>query len=123
MRAPVFALVLAAAAPAAAQTPSGDSLFCKFDRLCSSEGCDASDYFLELRVDAGEAYFNDGERTAEVDLIPGKDGLSFLDIDDDGNLSLTTVYQDLTAAHSAHGIGEDGPASILRLGACQEEHG
>jgi hypothetical protein len=107
------------AAPAAAE----DSLFCKFDRVCSSSGCEGSEYFLELRVDGDGAFFNDGERIAEAETIAGKDGLSFLDIDENGNLSLTTVYQDLTAAHSAHGIGPEGPSSILRLGACRREHG
>ena len=116
-------LLLLAAAPAAAQTPAGDSLFCKFDRLCSSEGCEDAEYFLELRVDAGEAFFNDGERTVEVDIITGRDGLSFLDIDEAGNLSLTTVYQDFSAALSAHGIGPEGPTSVLRTGACRREHG
>ena len=78
-------------------------MFCTFEKRCGMEGkCHESKLIIEiLRDDKGKAY-NQGFVRTGLQEINGKDALTFLGIQKNGSVHVTTVYTDGSAVHSRH---------------------
>ena len=93
--------------PIAAQAET-TSYTCKFTLQATPKGLtqQAKPFELRFLVDKGteKAYLLGNAGSSEVEIIPNRDGISFIEITGTGNVMVTAVTSSGSAVHSRNGI-------------------
>lgn len=103
----IFCAIIAAFVPLASRGAT-TSYTCKFEVEASPKGLAKQSEPFELRfvvdADTKKAYLIGNAGSAEVEIIPNTDGLSFVEITSSGNVMVTAVTKKGEAVHSRNGI-------------------
>lgn len=95
---------------------------CVYDEICvPKEGCKSGELRLEFNVDEndGSAFLIGNNGLAEVRLINGNDGASFLELLPSGAVQTTTMDSMGASVHSRHTIISGNLVTSQYSGACR----
>jgi hypothetical protein len=103
----IFCAIVAAFVPLASHGAT-TSYTCKFTVEATPKGLSKQIKPFELRfvvdADTKKAYLIGNAGSAEVEIIPNTDGISFVEITASGNVMVTAVTKTGEAVHSRNGI-------------------